>query len=46
MIIHGYLVDNIENPTGKPSFGYVIKNLPKNNCRNEIKLIPENQLSY
>jgi hypothetical protein len=45
-IIHGYLVDNIENPTGKPSFGYVIKKLPKNNCRNEIKLIPENQLSY
>ncbi|MDA9620349.1 Z1 domain-containing protein [Candidatus Actinomarina sp.] len=45
-IIHGYLVDNIENPTGKPSFGYVIKKLPKNNCRNEVKLIPENQLSY
>ena len=42
-IIHGYLVDNRHNPTGKPSFGWVLR-IPDNECRKEIKLIPANQL--
>ena len=44
-IIHGYLVDNLKNPTGKPSFGWTLR-IPDNDCRKEIKLIPANQLSY
>lgn len=43
--LHGYLIDNKENPSGKPSFGWILR-LPVNSCRNEIKLIPENQLFY
>ena len=43
--IHGYLIDNKQDPKGEPSFGWIIR-LPNNTCRKEIKLIPRNQISY